>query len=120
DPGAALLAVMLILTVKHFACDYPLQSPYMLRNKGIYGHPGGILHAGLHALASTLAFLVITPTLLVGCLIIAAEFVIHYHIDWTKESAVRRRAWTTADTPYWMALGGDQLAHHLTYIGMAA
>ncbi len=120
DPGAAVLAVMLILTLKHFVCDYPLQTPYMLRNKGKYGHPGGILHAGIHAAASTLAFLVITPPLAVGALLVAAEFMIHYHIDWTKESMVRRRGWTTADTPYWMALGADQMGHHLTYIGMAA
>ena len=45
DPFAALLAVLVVLQIKHFICDYPLQTAYQLRNKGTYGHPGGIIHA---------------------------------------------------------------------------
>jgi hypothetical protein len=120
DPGAALIAVFLVLIIKHFVCDYPLQTPYMLKNKGTYGHPGGIIHSAIHALATTTAFLVITPTLAVGIAIIAGEFVLHYHIDWTKENVIRRMGWTAKDGKFWLALGADQLAHQLTYVAIAA
>jgi hypothetical protein len=50
----------------------------------------------------------------------AGEFVIHYHIDWTKEQFMRRMKLTQSDNAFWYALGADQLAHHLTYVGIAA
>lgn len=120
EPGAALIAVFLILLVKHFVCDYPLQTRWQLLNKGTYGHPGGIVHSGIHALGTTLAFLVMTPTFIVGLAIMAGEFVVHYHIDWTKENVIRRMGWTAQDGQFWLALGSDQLAHHLTYVAIAA
>lgn len=120
EPGAALIAVFLILIVKHFVCDYPLQTRWQLTNKGTYGHPGGIVHSAIHACATALAFLVITPTLVVGLLIMAGEFLIHYHIDWSKENLIKRMGWTAQDGQFWIALGADQLVHHLTYVAIAA
>ena len=119
DPGAALIVVFLILTIKHFVCDYPLQTRWHLRNKGTYGHPGGIVHSAIHAVGTTLAFFVITPTLVVGLGIMVAEFLLHYHIDWTKENVIRRMGWTPQDGKFWLALGTDQTAHYLTYITIA-
>jgi hypothetical protein len=119
DPFAALVAVLIVLQIKHFFCDYPFQSVYMLTNKGIYLHPGGILHAGLHALGSTAAFLVVTPTLPLGLAIVIGEFVVHYHLDWAKDQINRRMKLTAAMREFWWAIGADQLIHHLTYIAGA-
>src|SRR5882757_6970816 len=47
-----ILSAFLYLHLKHFLCDFPLQSGYQLRTKGIYGDFGGILHASIHALAT--------------------------------------------------------------------
>ncbi len=30
----------------HFLVDFVLQTPFQYRNKGTYGHAGGLLHAG--------------------------------------------------------------------------
>jgi len=120
DPVHALIAVLVILECKHFICDYPLQSLYQLRNKGIYFHPGGLLHAGLHAIATPLAFLVALPSVGLGITIVVGEFLLHYHIDWGKEQLVRRRAWNPAQNQFWWTMGADQLLHHLTYIAIAA
>jgi hypothetical protein len=38
--------------VKHLVCDFPLQRAYQYKNKGIYGHPGGVLHAWIHAVGT--------------------------------------------------------------------
>ena len=120
DHTGAVLLVIFILELKHFVFDYPVQRPYMFLNKGVYGHPGGILHAGIHALATTVVFLVITPPLIVGLGIVIAEFLIHYHVDWTKEQFLKRQAATAKDDRFWFALGLDQLLHHLTYVAIAA
>lgn len=115
----AVLLVFVVLQTKHFICDYPLQTPWMLKNKGTYGHPGGIVHSGIHALATMTAFLVLTPTLLVGLGIIVGEFLLHYHIDWSKEQIIRRAGVVATDREFWWAIGFDQLLHHLTYIAIA-
>lgn len=120
NTGAAIVLVFLILETKHFICDYPLQRPYQLENKGTYGHPGGFLHAGLHALGTAFAFLVITPPLGVGIAILVGEFVVHYHIDWIKQQVMARAQWQVSDGNYWLALGLDQYAHHVTYVAITA
>lgn len=120
DPVLSVCAVLVILQVKHFICDYTLQNSYQLLNKGTYLHPGGLLHAGLHALFTTVAFLVVVPTLALGLGIVVGEFLVHYHIDWTKEQVIRHAGWTSAQTKFWWAIGFDQFLHQLTYIVIAA
>jgi hypothetical protein len=120
DPRVALILVFIVLEVKHYIFDYVLQTPYQFRNKGFYGHFGGLIHAGLQALGSLAAFLVIAPSLALGLAIVAGEFVVHYHVDWSKEQILRRMRLTTTDAGYWRVYGADQLAHHLTYIAIAA
>lgn len=119
DPTAAVLVVLLYLQIKHFICDYPLQTHYQLEHKGTYGHPGGILHSGLHAIFTIPAFLIMTPTFLVGASIVVVEFLLHYHIDWTKQQVMRRTGWMSADREFWWGIGVDQFAHHVTYLGIA-
>jgi hypothetical protein len=118
DPFTALLAVLVVLQFKHFICDYPLQTAYHLRNKGTYGHPGGIVHSGIHAAGTAVSFLVVPPTLPLGAAILASDFLIHYHVDWSKEQIIRRLKLTSADSGFWWAIGADQLMHHLTYLAI--
>lgn len=115
-----LLWGLVLLEAKHFVCDFVLQSAYQYRNKGIYGHPGGILHAGLHILGSLPALLLLTGSVALIAAILAAEFVVHYHLDWFKERTNKRYALTVDDAKYWMLFGADQLAHQLTYVVILA
>lgn len=49
------LHVLVWLLVKHFICDFPLQAtPWMYRNKGTYLHPGGLVHAGIHWIGTSI------------------------------------------------------------------
>jgi hypothetical protein len=115
-----ILLVLLILQIKHYLCDYLLQSEYQYSNKGFYGHPGGILHAGLHALATIVVFAVITPSLQLGLAIVVGEFIAHYHLDWTKEQILRRRQWVFPQAQFWWVFGADQALHEITYLAIAA
>src|SRR5205809_532082 len=101
--------------IKHFICDFPLQWAYQYKNKGTYGHPGGILHAAIHGAGT-----------LVVCLIFGlpawlalADAVIHYHIDWAKMRLNAHWGLKPDNSEYfWWLLGLDQLLHYLTYAGL--
>lgn len=115
-----VLAALVVLQAKHFVADFVLQTPYQFMNKGKYGHPGGFIHAGIHALGSTLAFLIITPTFLVGVAIVIGEFIAHYHIDWSKEQTVKRKQWVFPQSEFWWTFGADQALHQFTYVVIVA
>jgi hypothetical protein len=116
----AVILVMTVLQVKHFVFDYLLQTPFQFRNKGTYGHFGGVLHSGMQALGTVAAFFVIAPGWALGGAIVIGEFIVHYHVDWSKEQTLRRMKLTTTDAWYWRIYGTDQLAHQLTYVVITA
>ena len=108
--------IMLFLVTKHFIVDFLIQTPYQWQNKGTYGHPGGILHAGLHGVATMiiLSFFVFSPLpLLLGIF----DAVVHYHIDWGKMKINEIKGWKADKDPqFWWLLGLDQFLHYLTYV----
>ncbi len=112
------LLVMAILLIKHALFDFVFQGRYQLENKHIYGHPGGLLHAGLHIVGTASAFLLVRPSLGAAAAILAGEFAAHYHIDWAKDQLLRRTGWGYAEGRYWAVFGVDQLAHGLIYVAI--
>lgn len=118
QPAEIALIAVFILLVKHLVFDFFLQTAYQYRNKGIYGHPGGILHAGLHAFGTAFLFFYIAPGAALGAAILIGEFVVHYHIDWSKEQFVKRLGLTAEDAEFWWALGVDQFLHGATYVAI--
>lgn len=119
DGARLALAAMAYLLIKHCAADFLLQTETQRRGKGVYGALGGITHSATHVVLTAPVFLMLPPVS-AGAIaaLLAGEFVVHYHIDWSKDQILRRRAWTTRDTAFWWALGIDQLAHGLTYVGL--
>ena len=115
--GLALMA-MGVLLAKHFLFDFVLQSRFQLANKHIYGHPGGLLHAGLHIMGTLPIFLLCPPSLGGGSAILVGEFAAHYHIDWAKDQLLRRTGWGYAEGRYWAVFGFDQLVHGLVYVAI--
>jgi hypothetical protein len=117
---ATVLGAFIFLLFKHFLCDFALQNEYQLRAKRTYGDIGGALHSCLHALATTPVFILLRPSLGLALAIVAAEFFVHYHVDWLKERILIERNWGVEDRAYWRMLGVDQLLHNLTYVGIIA
>ena len=111
---------LVLLEVKHFICDFVLQTPYQYRNKGSYGHPGGLIHAGFHGMTSIPGLLVLTHTVWLVAVIAVAEFLFHYHVDWLKERINRRRSLSYDTTLFWIVFGADQLLHQMTYVVILA
>ncbi len=116
-----LLLAMAYLLVKHAIADFLLQTAYQRQTKGTYGALGGLAHAAIHILLTLPVFYLLWPVPIgTVAAVLALEFIVHYHLDWLKDQAVRRNGWTSHDTPFWWALGLDQLMHGLTYVGILA
>lgn len=118
DMAATILWALFAFQIKHFLCDFALQTKWQIANKGVYGHPGGLAHAGLHVVASIPALLILTGRMDVIAGVVVAEFAIHYHCDWLKANVDHRLRLTTQDYWHWYIFGFDQLIHHLTYVGI--
>lgn len=111
--------LLLMFMIKHFICDFPLQAcPYMYKNKGTYGHFGGIFHALVHSYGT---FMVLTyPGLNIPNNIITGlcmlDLVLHYHIDWAKmKIGIKFNLKPDNSEWFWILLGFDQLLHFLSY-----
>lgn len=110
-----MFEALFLLFVKHFICDFPLQAnPWMYRNKGSYMHPGGIVHAGIHAIGT---LLVLAPFIGSASVMYALiDMLVHYHIDWAKMNLSQHYdLQPTNSERFWILLGFDQLLHHITY-----
>ena len=106
--------ILFWLLTKHIIADYFTQYPWMYKYKGIYGHPGGLAHAGWHGLLTTIIcypFVGIWPAVLLGLL----DSVIHYHVDYVKSNSWKRWPCTPQDQLFWIIHGVDQYLHGMTY-----
>jgi hypothetical protein len=112
-----MILLLILLFLKHFIVDFPLQAyPYQYKNKGTYGHPGGLLHSGLHVVATFLVvYWFVGPIFAIGLSIL--DGIIHYHIDWAKVKINTKMNLTPVNSEkFWVLLGVDQLLHSLTYL----
>jgi hypothetical protein len=108
--------LLVIFQIKHFLADFPLQRQYMLRKFS----PGWdfILPLSLHCLVHA----VITLTI---CLIFNAQlwwlaifdFVVHFIMDRIKSGPRYLGRYSDMHTQsFWIAMGFDQMVHHLTHL----
>lgn len=113
-----MFEALLWLFIKHFICDFPLQTfPWIFLNKGRYCHLGGIVHAAIHGIGTALVLSFFLESNI--WLFALADFLIHYHVDWFKMKLNHRLGYTaTNGNGFWILLGLDQLAHHLTYFAI--
>lgn len=114
-----ILLFLTLLFVKHWFADFVVQFDYMVLEKGTYGADGGVHHSLIHTILTWLVVYALTSNTAAAVFIAMADGVIHYHIDWLKMNINRWRGLTIKDWEFWMWLGADQLAHCLTYIGLA-
>ena len=118
DPVSFVLVLLVLLQVKHLFADFYLQTPRMLRDRSLYLHRGRLEHAGIHAIASLPAMLVVGVPLGPAALVALAEWAVHFHIDWAKGVWSDRKNHGPEQASYWRAFGVDQALHHLTYVAM--
>lgn len=118
DPVITLLFLVLLLQIKHLFADFFLQTPRMLRDRGVYLHVGRLQHAGLHGLGSLMAMVLVGVPVGLALTIAVIEWAVHFHIDWLKGRWSDYTGHGPDQAGYWRAFGVDQAAHHVTYLAM--
>lgn len=117
-----MLAVFFILfvglEVKHYVADYFLQPAWMLVGKGDLRHPGGYIHAAVHAVLSAVVLVAAATPLPVLAALVLAEWVIHYVLDYSKIQYSKGVHVDSNPRRFWALHGVDQLTHQLTYAAM--
>lgn len=117
DVTSALI-LLVLLEIKHLFADYFLQTPQMLSNRGQYVHAGRALHCVVHVIGSGIAMLLVGVPAGALALVLMAEWLVHYHIDFGKGIWSNRMGHGPADASYWRAFGVDQFLHQVTYVAM--
>jgi len=112
---ALFLLLFVGLELKHFIADYFLQPGWMLSGKGDFRQIGGYAHAGAHAVLTGVVLLIaqVPPGWIAA--IMAAEFVVHYLLDYAKIAYSRGVHVDTQPRQFWSLHGLDQIFHQITY-----
>jgi hypothetical protein len=114
-----ILALLLLLQIKHCYADFVLQTYQQTVKKGVWGDPIGISHTLEHMYCSAVAIAVFSFFVSVNAFYVIAavliEGVTHYVIDYSK---VKYGCKDNTKPIFWTQFGLDQLAHQLTYIWM--
>ncbi len=114
----AALILLVLLEIKHLFADYFLQTPQMLANRGQYLHAGRAMHCTVHVVGSAIALGLFGVPAGLLALVLVAEWLVHYHIDFGKGAWSNRSGHGPSHASYWRAFGVDQFLHQLTYVAM--
>lgn len=112
------VAMLACMQLKHFVVDYVLQPAWILRGKGDFRMIGGYVHAGGHALGTVPALMLAGGGAQRIAILVLAEFVAHYLIDYAKALVSRHCRADATTRAYWAMHGADQLMHQLTYAAL--
>ncbi len=115
---STLLVLILLLQIKHMFADFYLQTGKMLAGRGEYLHWGRAQHAGVHAIGSLIALVLVGTPFWPLLVLIVVEWIIHFHIDYWKGSYSDKKQLAPDQAAFWRAFGFDQFLHQLTYVAM--
>ncbi len=114
-----ILALLLLLQLKHCYADFHLQTYMQTVKKGVWLDPIGISHTVDHIYCSLVALLIFHFFFHLSAISIifvtVVEGIIHYLVDYSK---VKYGSKDNTKPIFWTQFGLDQLAHQLTYIWM--
>lgn len=114
DP-LSLIVLYALFRLKHFVCDFLLQTDWMAHMKGKPGREGYnalFTHTAIHGIGTALVTVIFAPSLWWLGLV---DFAVHSVIDRIKGVFTYKMGWTTKDKMFWWTLGADQEAHNFTH-----
>ncbi|MBT8153989.1 DUF3307 domain-containing protein [Epibacterium ulvae] len=115
---ASLLALLLLLQVKHMFADFYLQTPRMLSGRSLYFHMGRAQHASVHLIGTACVLTIMSAPLKFAFIICILEWIAHFHIDFGKARYNEMKDLKPTQSLFWWAMGTDQALHQATYLGM--
>lgn len=115
-----ILALLVLLQIKHWYADFKIQTYMQTVKKGVWLDPIGISHTTDHIKATAVVltiFWFIHPVSIWSLLLVVAlEGICHYFIDYTK---VKYGCKDNTKPLFWNQFGLDQMAHQLSYLAIA-
>ena len=117
-PVGALVAWMLLLTVKHIIADFVLQTAWMAHGKDQktgWALPL-LVHCLIHLVVAMALILIIAPRFWFVAVI---DFLIHITIDLAKGFIAANFGVNQGHPWFWSLIGVDQALHHLTGFGLS-
>jgi len=111
-----IFIILVLLFVKHWYIDFVNQTADEVQWKGTYLKWAGIKHSLKHGVGTVLVLWICGIGSVDAVMLGVLDFMVHYHIDWTKININRKNNYTPQDKQFWTWLGADQLAHSLTYL----
>lgn len=117
----SIFLLLILFQIKHWYIDFVDQTNEEVEHKGIYLDWIGLRHSLKQGLGTAICLLLVFGfEFWPFCVILGVfDFLAHYHIDWSKINLNKRLGYTIDMPQFWALLGLDQLAHQLTYIGIA-
>jgi len=115
-----IILLLIAFQIKHFLCDYPLQTQYMLRKGSRTGWvPPLLAHASCHGFVTGLIALICCALTSGGWGLILSvmllDFVVHFTVDRIKAHPDLGGKFENTSPKFWWCLGADQMCHHLTH-----
>lgn len=115
-----IFQLLVVFQIKHFVCDYLLQTSYMLGKFRAEGWIKPLLaHCAVHAVG-TFAITLYAVWSIEGPFSLVAPFalaitdlMLHFIVDRLKADPNFGGRWYNDQREYWWVLGADQMAHHL-------
>ena len=115
----SVVFILGLLFLKHFLCDFVLQTQYMMAKKDNYiDAVGAFLHSFLHGFFTFLV-LILFCDIKLAAVLATADLFIHYHVDFLKAVISNKlKVEGIHQKKFWNLFGLDQLIHAWTYIGI--
>lgn len=108
-----ILILLVAFQVKHFLADYVFQTEYMLGKFKENGWFGPLFsHALVHAV---LTYCIAAAYIDYGAALTLAMLDLTTHFSLDKLKVEMSRNTNPKEKPFWIYLGIDQMAHHLTH-----
>jgi hypothetical protein len=119
-----ILWLFFLFELKHFICDYPLQTEYMLGKFKPYPEylTSLFAHSLVHGagtfitIAIVSAFVRPVATFSYAFMWAVMDVVTHFIIDRVKASPDLGGRWKSDNKYFWWALGADQFGHHVVQL----
>jgi len=111
-----LLFLYIAFRIKHFACDFLLQTDWMAITKATPCNDGRkalLIHSLIHAAGTFVVVMLFVPSLWWLAIL---DFFLHGLVDFIKGRITYRMQWTPKDTKFWWAIGLDQEVHNYTHL----
>ena len=107
-----IFILLLLFQLKHFICDYPLQTQYMLGKMSKTGWFLPLLaHSSIHAIGTFI--IAVFYNFYLALVLAVIDLVLHFIVDRLKASPTLGGRWKPDQPYFWWALGLDQMVHHV-------